>query len=217
MMSDDPNGTVPAIECGAVRPLLGAPLADFRLDEAVARQAREHLARCAACREIQAGYDPAVLFLELRGGALPESFWTGFDARLKARLDEPRFAWASLVRGPRLVYLTAPLMMILALGVAMFLPHPGDGGWRGRGGIQSPFVVPGQPGIPGAKIGGPAVLPPGTASGAAVPADGRDPIQPGRPMLEQVSSPGARVYQFQVGSPGDETPIYLVVDESINI
>ncbi len=183
-MSDDPDGTSVSIECEAVRPLLGAPLADFRLDEAVARQVREHLAGCAACREIQAGFDPAALFMELRGGVLPESFWTGFDARLKARLEEPRFAWASLVRAPRLVYLTAPLLMILALGATMLVLHPGMGGWRKRGGFQTPFGAPGQPGTP---------------------------------MLEQVSSPGARVYQFLVGAPGDETPIYLVVDESINI
>lgn len=216
-MSDDPDGTALTIECEAVRPLLGAPLAEVRLDEAVARQAREHLSLCAACREIQAGFDPAALFLELRGGALPGSFWTGFDARLKERLDEPRFAWASLVRAPRLVYLTAPLMMILALGVTMLVLRPGGGGWRKRAGIQSPFVVPSQPGTAGAEAGGPPFLPPGTANGAAVPAAGYDPVRAGRPMLEQVSAPGARVYQFLVGAPGDETPIYLVVDESINI
>lgn len=216
-MSDDPDGTALTIECKAVRPLLGAPLADVRLDEAVARQAREHLARCAACREIEAGFDPTARFLELRGGALPESFWIGFDTRLRARCDEPRFAWASLIRAPRLVYLTAPLMMILALGVTTLVFRPGGGGWRKRAGIQSPFVVPGQPGLAGAKAGGTPFLRPETASGAAVPVDGHDSFRPGRPMLEQVSAPGARVYQFLVGAPGDETPIYLVVDESINI
>jgi len=37
------------------------------------------------------------------------------------------------------------------------------------------------------------------------------------PTLEEVGSPSARVYRFTVGSGGDETPIYFVVDSSIDI
>jgi hypothetical protein len=35
--------------------------------------------------------------------------------------------------------------------------------------------------------------------------------------MEEVGSPSARVYRFTVDSGGDETPIYFVVDESIDI
>jgi hypothetical protein len=35
--------------------------------------------------------------------------------------------------------------------------------------------------------------------------------------MEDVESPGARVYRFEVGESGDETPVYFVVDESIDI
>jgi hypothetical protein len=37
------------------------------------------------------------------------------------------------------------------------------------------------------------------------------------PVMEEIGSPGARVYRFTVGATGEETPIYLVVDESIDI
>jgi len=215
-MRDDPVGGAGQVECEATRALLGEPEAGLRLDEPAARTVGRHLARCAACRDLQAVSDPTVLFLQLRGGDLPDGFWTGFEEQLERRLDEPRFAWASLIRLPKLAYLTAPVMVVLALGVTMLALHPGIGGRRNREGIQTPFVPPGRSNPAAAENGGAPRLPLGAANPALPAGAAPGPGRSGRPALEQVSSPDARVYQFSVGAPGDETPIYLVVDESID-
>lgn len=43
------------------------------------------------------------------------------------------------------------------------------------------------------------------------------PAPSSAPVMEEIGSPGARVYRFTVGATDEETPIYLVVDESIDI
>ena len=206
--------------CRAAEPLLSSYAAGA-LDEDAERQVRDHLAGCATCRTAQAERDPAVLFLELRRHPLPDDFWTGFSARLRRRLlaeerpKAPWFDWAAALGGRRLAYVAAPLVTILLLGT-LFLVRPGGPGFRGfhgrgRGTASSPFVVaPGsaQPGRPGAQAPG---LRPGLPETSSLAAQGSPPL------LEEVGSPSARVYTFTVGEGGSETPIYLVVDESIDI
>ena len=67
------------------------------------------------------------------------------------------------------------------------------------------------------------VMRPARQERLAVRGEGRAVLQeapawsPGAPVMEEIGSPGARVYRFTVGATGEETPIYLVVDESIDI
>ena len=184
--------------------------------ESLEARAREHLAECAACRELAARLDPAILFLELRGGTLPEGFWAGFRERLGARLPEARgFDWGALFRPPRLAYLAAPLAMLVILGTTALLMRPG-------------LLAPARPGLP-SPMRSPYDANPGVlATGRAAPHDAGAPAVgkiagtapdagTAPPLLEEVGSPHARVYHFDVGGSGSEIPIYLVVDESIDI
>jgi len=179
--------------CLQFEPLLSS-FAAGALDEGAEKRVRDHLAACAGCRAAAVERDPAVLFLELRREPLPQDFWTGFSTRLRARLEAegrpkaPWLAWASEPGARRLAYVAAPLMMILLIGT-LFLVRPGGPGKTGR-----------EPALPGGPI---ALSAPG----------GQD----APPALEEVGSPSARVYRFTVGSAGEETPIYFVVDEAIDI
>ncbi|HEU4400590.1 MAG TPA: hypothetical protein VFT43_00660, partial [Candidatus Polarisedimenticolia bacterium] len=122
-----------------------------------------------------------------------------------------RFDWVGLFRYPKIAYLTAPLVMILALGLSLFVVRPG---WQGiggrprRDGVRPPYGAPAPPALHGPRAlpRGPVGLQ-GVASGAAA----------GPPVIEEVGSPGARVDRFTVGGAEDETAIYLVVDETIDI
>lgn len=199
-------------DCEALRPFLSG-LAAGSLEEPREREVREHLVGCPACRELQAAVDPAVLFLELRGRPLPATFWEGFQEEIRARLPERRPDWAALFRYPRLAYLTAPLAMILILGATLFVMRPG------RFGLDRPYSpqpMPSPYGQAGRRPGAERIgQPPG---GSRLPLE--LPAGAGiasAPLLEEVSSPSARVYRFSVGGTGTETPIYLVVDESIDI
>ena len=172
-----------------------------------------HLAACDACRACNAAGDPSLLFLQLRGGALPDAFWSGFETRLRSRLDTPRRpALAGLFRYPKLAYVTAPLVMILLVGATALIVRPGRIARWGGGppaAIRSPYDLPSGATVPPGR--GPmralVPLPRGSVE--------TEPLAP--PVLEEIGSPGARVYRFTVGAPGDETPIYLVVDEGIDI
>jgi hypothetical protein len=206
--------------CDASRALLGARAGGTLADDSE-RALLAHLAVCGACRAAAAAVDPAVLFLELRSGPLPEPFWAGFDRALAARLESrpAGFDWRSLFRYPRMAYLTTPLAMLLVLGVTMFVARPGGPLSRPGEGIPSPFRTPAgaarpAPGrrAPTGASGTPAAAAPGSPAGSAATAQGDLP-----PALEEVGSPKARVYRFSVGAAGDETPVYLVVDESIDI
>ena len=188
----------------------------LRLDDPEEDELRGHLAACDACRGRAVEADPALLFLDLRSRQLPPAFWTGFDAGLRERLAErPRLGWRALLLYPRLAYVTAPLAMLLVLGVTLFVARPRLMDPGGRGGpdlFRSPFdqvAIPGRPAPPGparsALPGGAPLSSPAQAGSA------------GPPILEEVVSPGARVYHFTVEGSGSETPIYLVVDESIDI
>jgi hypothetical protein len=200
--------------CPEIVTLLGSGLSEERLNEADARAMRAHLAACDSCRALAAADDPTVLFLELRGGALPERFWSGFEAGLRERIDAARPGWTSVFRQPTLAYVTAPLAMLLVVGATLFVMRPGPGGGRRPEWLRSPFAKP-APSAPRSPEAPPiqpgATLAPGTALAPA----GRAPA--GAELLEGVDSPGARVYRFTVGGPGEETPIYFVVDESIDI
>ena len=111
--------------------------------------------------------------------------------------------------------------MLLIVGAALFL-RPGGGGWERSEGIRSPFLPPGQPLRPGVIAERPDSGP-GAAMAPSGPVAGGAPDRAGirdgaaAPSLEEIGPPGARVYHFTVGAPGDETAIYLVVDESIDI
>jgi len=194
--------------CPEIVPLLRSGLSEERLNEADARAVRAHLAACDSCRALAAADDPTVLFLELRGGALPERFWSGFEAGLRERIDAARPGWTSVFRQPALAYVTAPLAMLLVVGATLFVMRPGPLGGRRPEWLRSPFARP-APSAPRSPEAPPA--PPGTT----LPPGGREPA--GAELLEGVDSPGARVYRFTVGGPGEETPIYFVVDESIDI
>jgi putative zinc finger protein len=191
--------------CGPYLPSFAAGT----LDDARERHVREHLARCAHCRQtLSVQGDPTALFLELRSEPLPEDFWTGFQTRLRARLEEqrPSVRYARF-RYPRFAYL-APLAMVLVLGATLFVMRPGrlgkPGWWRPEGIRQPQSRVVGVP-RPRQPLGlRPGRGTPGEAPGMA-------------PLMEEIGSPGARVYRFMVGDGRDETPIYFVVDESIDI
>ncbi len=213
------DGRIPG-GCDDVRARLGAFVA-LDLDAAGEARVRDHLAGCAGCRAALLALDPLALFLDLRREPLPERFWDGFQEGLRARLEAtpPRPRWTDLFRYPRLAYLTAPLAMVLVLGATLLVVRPGRpgfGGRAGREGIRSPYAPP---------AGAPRPGPAGAAGTAGHPASEALRLGPGSasegpasglPAIEEVGSPGARVYRFTVGDEGDETSIYLVVDETID-
>lgn len=206
--------------CSRAEPLLSS-FAAGALDEESERLARDHLAVCASCRDAQMRRDPSVLFLELRRTALPDGFLDGFAAGVRRRLEpgarfpNPFLGSFAAFGTRRLAYVAAPLMTLLLLGT-LFLVRPGGPGPRGfhgpgQGAINSPYVVP-----PGSarlgRVG--AQTTPSLPVLPAAPSAGR----PGTPpLMEEIGSPRARVYRFTIESDGTETPIYFVVDESIDI
>ena len=203
------------VGCLTVEPLLSSYPAGA-LDEASERLVRDHLAECAACRALQRERDPSVLFLEMRRAPLPEGFLDGLAKDVRVRLEaERRRPFASLAaafNARRWAYVAAPVTTLVLLGT-LFLVRPGGLGPGGRQGhdgrtVPSPYLVaPGsaQLGKPGAGSPGSFVVPPAQLESGAPP------------LMEDVGSPSARIYKFTVGSGSEETPIYLVVDESIDI
>lgn len=180
--------------CAAIETLLEKEAAG-RLDDGAADALRSHLGACLSCRTRAEASDPSLLFVELADEPVPGDLWAGFDRDLRARLEGEvgsRFRPAFLT-WPRLAW-AAPAVMLLVVGVMLFVAQPTRprfGGWQRTGKAPLAQRVP----------------------GAAAP--GRDDAR--APLLEGVASPGARVYRFNVGDPGDETPIYFVVDESIDL
>ena len=212
---------MPSGECRAVEPLLSSYAAGA-LDEESEARARGHLSGCAACRAAQMERDPSVLFLALRRTSLPPGFLDGIPSEVRRRVEAgERPSWSPLASfrpafgARRLALVAAPVMTLLLLGT-LFLVRPGGPGVRGlrpprEGGVASPYVVP--PGS--ARLGRPAV--PGRGSAPSLPSETAGALPSGPPLMEEIGSPGARVYRFTVDSGGDETPIYFVVDESIDI
>jgi len=209
-------------ECGVIAPLLER-FAAAELEAGDERQVWTHLSRCEACRARRIGLaDPGALFLPLRHGSLPQQQWDLFMERLGERLDQEAppgrrrwwSAWSELLRYPRLAYVTAPLAMILVVGATLFVLRPGPrdlpGGLAPNDAIRSPFDLPTRtrPQRPEPRTAE-GRLPELTLSAAAFGSSGP-------PALEEVASPGARVYRFDVGGEPDAQPIYLVVDESID-
>lgn len=162
---------------------------------------RDHLEACSSCRTLVARQDPSVLFLEMRGHQLPDSFWAGFSDRLRAGLEPARFRWSDLFRYPRLAYLTAPAALALILAVTLFVAESGRIRVPGQAGQQLTGTIPG--------------VDPGRIADGMVAGDPVALLGP--PVLEEVGLPEARVYRFDVGEGSDPTPIFLVFDESINI
>jgi anti-sigma factor RsiW len=205
--------------CGTVRTLLSAWTRD-ELDETRRQEVRRHLAGCTACRDEAAQADPSVLFLGLGGRPLQPEFWQGFDAALRARLEAEKTApagwlagWAERFRVPRLAYVTIPAAMLLVVAGTLLLSRPGAIRVAPisppvAGGIASPYERPVAP-----RAGLSAARPelPRSAS-AAWPLAG---VAADPPVLEEVGSAAARVYRFD-GTGDDATPIYFVVDETIN-
>jgi len=192
------------------------------LDEETELKVRDHLSLCAACRAEMQERDPTVLFLELRRAPLPPGFLDRIAPEVRRRVEAgERPRWAPFASGipafgvRRLAYVAAPVMTLLLLGT-LFLVHPGGPRFRGfrrpgEGGVTSPFVVP--PGS--ARLGNAGAEGAGIIPAAPFPPPAAAPSGP--PTMEEIGSPSARVYRFTVGSGGDETPIYFVVDESIDI
>jgi len=221
-------------DCGSIRTLL-AERAPGTLNDADRRQVAAHLATCQACRGHATAIDPALLFLVLRGGALPPRLWDGFDRSLRARIEAetarpaPARAAARLaarvaaVRGalawaPSPAIWAAPAVMVLVLGVTvgvlrhdLFMTGPRS---PRVDAIRPPYAPPGGTARPGA----------GPNTPIRTPAVGREGIVPlpallhgagDLPTLEEVSSPSARVYRFDAAADSGAGPIYFVVDESI--
>jgi hypothetical protein len=188
------------------------------LDDSVRREVREHLRGCQECHDALGRLDPSILFHDLRGGPLPAAFWESFNADLRARIDREEagrasgpLRWLEALRTPGLAYVAAPAAMLLIVAAMMFVVRPdgfrpGPRGPRGDG-ITSPYAPP--------AAGRPGLLP-RPADGPAAVASSVLGTRPGDlPPLEEVASPAARVYRFEAGG-DDPTPIYLVVDESID-
>jgi hypothetical protein len=185
---------------------------------------RRHLIGCAACRDAATAADSSAIFLGLGGRTLPAEFWSRFDADLQAAIaaEETRrsgrpvawvAAWFDGLRVPRLAYVGIPAAMLLVVAGTLLLSRPGGprlAPFRppADGGISSPYERPTAP-RPPTNAARPDLTVPGSA---AWPAPGRA-AEP--PALEEVGSASARVYRFD-GEGDDATPIYFVVDESIN-
>ncbi len=216
---DRPVGT----GCDSSRTLL-PQFVTGRLDSGAERIVREHLAVCDRCRSVAIeAADPTALFLELRGAPIPDSEWTGFMDRLRQRvMREPdpgrRAGWGALFRYPRLAYVATPLAMVLVLAATVFVIRPGSRDWTPGvtrpDAIRSPYDRPVSPPRPRPRrveraptAGVPAMtlLDPGGLAAQVEP-----------PALEEVRSPGARVYRFDLSDGDGETSIYMVVDESID-
>ncbi|MGH9748358.1 MAG: zf-HC2 domain-containing protein [Candidatus Polarisedimenticolia bacterium] len=179
------------------------------LTEAEEDALRVHLSQCGACAARAAAVDPSVLFLRLRREPLPDGFWTGFDrelhARVRAEASRPAFLRA-LAAAPRLAW-AAPGLMVLVLGVSLFVTGPARLGIPGLS-RPTPARPPyARPHRDRPRLERPSDRPSAFPTGAP----------PGVPAMEGVASPGARVYRFSVGGPGDETPVYFVVDEGIDL
>lgn len=204
--------------CHTVEPLLSSYAAGA-LDEASERRVRNHLAECAACLAVQTERDPAALFLELRRAPLPEGFLDGIASGVRRRIEageRPRIRFRlpfPLFSPRRFAYVAAPVMTILLLGTLFLVRPPGmrPHGARRPDVPASPYVVP--PGSARLVHPAPGTLP-GAPALAAFP-DGAVVDRGAPPLLEEVGSPGARIYTFDVG--GNEASIYFVVDESIDI
>lgn len=207
--------------CRRVEPHLSSYAAGA-LDEESEIGVRGHLSECADCRLAQVERDPTAVFLALRRVPLPPGFLDRLASDVRRRVEagerprrRPFAGWTPLFSPRRLAYVAAPVLTLLLLGT-LFLVRPGGPGSRGlrrpgEGGVTSPFVVPpgsarlSKPGLPGPGTLPPPTLAPRTTSAGAPP------------LMEEVGSPSARVYRFTVDSGGDETPIYFVVDDSIDI
>jgi hypothetical protein len=219
-------------DCGACRARLKDPNREL-LSDADRRQVAAHMAACDGCRREATAADPALLFMALSGGVLPEQFWDGFDRSLRARIEAEtarpaparlaaRLAtWVAGAReaiawAPSPAIWAAPAVMVLVLGVTvgvlrhdMFMPGPRSPRVEA---LRPPYAPPGGTIRPGAALNVPARTPGGRESGVPLPAllsGAGDP-----PTLEEVASPSARVYRFDATDSGAE-PIYFVVDESI--
>jgi anti-sigma factor RsiW len=206
--------------CGAVRALLPAWSRED-LDETERQRLRRHLAGCAACRDEAALFDPSVLFLTLEGRPLGAEFWRGFDAALRSRIEAETAAgrgrrlagWFERLQVPRLAYVTIPAAMLLVVAGTLLLSRPGalrtaPNRPPAASGIPLPYERPIAPRT-GALPARPEVA--GVAAVAWPPAGPvSDP-----PALEVVGSASARVYRFD-GAGDDATPIYFVVDETID-
>jgi anti-sigma factor RsiW len=206
--------------CVAVRNLIPAWSRE-ELDEAGRQSLRRHLAGCAACREQAALVDPSVLFLTLEGRSLQPEFWQGFDAALRARIASETATrrgllagWIERIQVPRLAYVTIPAAMLLVVAGTLLLSRPGAIRTAPNrppvaSGIPSPYERPNvlRPGSLAARSEAP-----GMASPPVWPLPGP---APDLPALEEVGSASARVYRFD-GAGDDTTPIYFVVDETIN-
>jgi len=207
--------------CGAVRALLPAWSRE-ELDEAERQRLRRHLAGCAACRDEAARVDPSVLFLTLEGRPLEPEFWRGFDAALRSRIEAEAAAgrgrrlagWIERFQVPRLAYVTIPAAMLLVVAGTLLLSRPGALRTApNRPPVASGIPLPYERPVAPRTAGSPAARPEarGMAAAAWPPAGPvSDP-----PALEVVGSASARVYRFD-GAGDDATPIYFVVDETIN-
>lgn len=211
--------------CAGIRALIDLQ-ARGELDESRGRQVRSHLLECEPCRRllVEAG-DPTALFLEMRSRPLPEAHWRGFTESVRARIDAERasavrgfgrasrFDWVTLVHRPRLAYVAAPLVMLLLLAVTLFVFQ---GYEKDRVAeisreepMSSPYDSPPTPPRSQMAIGSAG----GQRKGVPLAPASLERADP--PALEEVLSAGARVYRFTVGDPGDETPVFMVIDESI--
>jgi len=218
MVNESENG----VGCDVIAPLL-ARFAAAELGAEDERRIWQHLAGCTSCRARRAAEaDPGALFMELRRGSLPDSHWEGFMERLGERLDRETaparrrwwLAWGEMLRYPRLAYVAAPLAMALVVGATLFVLRPGSHGLPGRltptDAVRSPFDQPRRPRPPRVE------LRPVEGQLPALILSAADFESSTPPVLEEVASPGARVYRFDVGVETDAQPIYLVVDESID-
>src|SRR3989454_8396704 len=207
-------------ECREVEPLLSSCAAGA-LDEPSERRVKDHLAVCAACRAAQMERDPSVLFLELRRTPLTDGLLDDFAAGVRRRLESearsrvPLFGWITALGSRRLAFVAAPLMTLLLLGTIVLM-RPGRP-WRrgvptaGREAVGSPFVVPqgsARPGRPGVQAPGSLPLVP------VAPSTG-GPGSP--PLMEEGGSSGGRAYRVSLEGGGDETPLYFLVDEMVDI
>ena len=205
--------------CDASSADLQALLAED-LEPARERTLRLHLSGCPGCREALLALDPGAIFLlELGPAPLPAEHWRGFDAALRARIEAEApggrrgfaAAWIASLTWPRPALLAAPAAMLMVLAMSLMIGRPGLFGPAARGhrpeGIPDPY---GQVGSARRPAPGRDGLPTAVALKAG---EVRQAIDP--PVLEEVVSPAARVYQLEPAT-GDSIPVYLVVDENIN-
>jgi hypothetical protein len=226
----DHESDIRGISCDRAGQFLAA-YSEERLKESRRLELQRHLVGCRECRAVGAAADPAIIFTSLgsqEAGTADPAFWTRFDAALRSRLEAeverrhgPLEGLLEALRGvPRLAYAAPVLLAAILAGLVFLRPGALFHGPAGTSveAIPSPY---GAPATAAMRAAGALAEPNRRGGGNRLPTTADEIAS--LPTLEEVSSPGARVYRLDAfggavaaGTAADAAAVYFVVDESIN-